>query len=209
VPPCSPYGITPREAALVVWALAACGRPSRALLAAAMAAYGDVWTDALGYFDMARLVNAFARSGFYPWDFVNRVSRPGGGARGVGGWAARAPAPAGGLARRAPATAALFPPPPHPAPARRPRPPHPRRQVVALFLDPGAEGSIAPDTLALMTEGLALLDHVPGTVWMENWIRLACERIAIMTPPVRGDPRRAQYAVLGAPCVLRPLARLT
>lgn len=70
----SRHGMTPREASLLIWALAECGHPDRGLLTAAMAAYGDVWHVALGYFEMARLIYAFGLCGFYPWAFVNRVS---------------------------------------------------------------------------------------------------------------------------------------
>jgi hypothetical protein len=67
--------MTPREASLVVWTLAECGHPSRSLLTAAMAAYGDVWHISLGYYEMARLINSFSKSGYYPWSFVDRVRR--------------------------------------------------------------------------------------------------------------------------------------
>jgi hypothetical protein len=68
--------MTPREAALLVWALAECGHPSRALLVAANAAYGDLWHMSLGYFELARLVYSFGMSGFYPVGVVNRVGGP-------------------------------------------------------------------------------------------------------------------------------------
>jgi hypothetical protein len=53
-----------------------------------------------------------------------------------------------------------------------------------VFARDEAAGAIAPDTLTLMTEALALLDHVPGDDWMAEWTRTAAGQIGCMGPEV-------------------------
>ena len=53
-----------------------------------------------------------------------------------------------------------------------------------MFSTDAARDRLAPDTVALMTEGLALLDHVPAQKWMWGWTQVACDAVPLFTPGV-------------------------
>lgn len=59
-----------------------------------------------------------------------------------------------------------------------------------MFGTQEARDRAAPDTVALMTQGLARLDHVPGDVWMWGWTQLACDAAERMAPDVGAARRR-------------------
>lgn len=66
--------MTPRDAALLVWATGEVGYRNETFLQSAMEAYADDWVDALGMYDLARLVHAFGKHQFHPQAFIYKVS---------------------------------------------------------------------------------------------------------------------------------------
>lgn len=46
---------------------------------------------------------------------------------------------------------------------------------MGVFSEERVRARLAPDTIALMSRGLALLDHVPASEWMWEWTVAACE----------------------------------
>jgi len=163
-----------------------------------MSAYGDVWHASLGWFELARLLRAMGKSGFFSWGFVDRVSWVGGVGVGVGGigvggwglgigWLGDLGGGVVGNKHGCAASSCTLPSAAQPTQHHPTHPTHPthRPKVVAVFSnETAATSKIAPDTLALMSEALALVDYAPPEKWMWEWEQMACNAIGQMTAEV-------------------------